>query len=140
MKRIILLFSFFLLVFDSYTQSFKDLGTLTFENAKKSNTSNPCSETRNEVLKYCVQDGSFIFYTFKNNVLNGIIFLTPYLTKKQAEIALQNDVLSFANKVGKQPIYSAGKALFPMSSELGVTFELVEFDGTYYVNFSNLLL
>jgi hypothetical protein len=126
--------------YNLYSQGLKDLGVISYQQVIKMNSSNPCKETLNQLLTYCVEDGSYISYTFKSNKLNGIIFLTPYLNKSFAEKGLENDVLTFSRSVGKQPIYNSGMVYFPMTSEIGVTFEVINYNGTYYVNYSTLLL
>jgi hypothetical protein len=125
---------------NAYSQGLNDLGVMSYQQVLKMNSTNPCKETFNQLLTYCVDDGSYISYTFSSNKLNGIIFLTPYLNKSLAEKGLENDVLTFSRKVGKQPIYNSGMVLFPMTSEIGVTFEVISYNGTYYVNYSTLLL
>jgi hypothetical protein len=125
---------------NAYSQELNDLGVITYQQVIKMNSTNPCEETLNKVLTYCVEDGSYISYTFKYNKLNGIIFLTPYLNKSIADRALENDVSTFSSKVRKQPIYKSGMAYFPMTSEIGVSFEVINYNGTYYVNYSTLLL
>jgi hypothetical protein len=125
---------------NAYSQGLKDLGVISFLQTKKMNATTPCEESLNQVLTYCVEDGSYISYTFNDyNKLNGIIFLTPYLNQSLAERGLENDVSTFSNKVLKQPIYQSGMAFFPMTSQIGVTFEVVNFKGTYYVKYSTLL-
>ncbi len=125
---------------NAYSQGLNDLGVISYEQVQKMNSSIPCEETLNQVLTYCVEDGSYVSYTFNYNKLNGIIFLTPYWNKSLADRALENDVSTFSSKVGKQPIYKSGKAYFPMTSEIGVSFEVVNYNGKYYVNYSTLLL
>ena len=125
----------------SFSQDLNDLGILSFDQTKKMNSSPPCEETTNKYLQYCVEDGSNICYTFNNyQKLNGIIFMKPYGTKSQAERAFENDVLEFSNNVGKQAINKNGKTFFSVTSELGATFEVTNFNGTFYVIFSSLLL
>jgi hypothetical protein len=131
-------------VFVSFSQNLGDLGKLSFEATKSKAVtqynSNPCEEEKNVFLKYCVEDGAFISYIFDKNILFCITFLTPYLTKTQAEKALENDVIDFSKNVGKFPIYSGGEAIFNVTSDLGAVFKLELFEGTYYVSYSSIYL
>lgn len=122
-----------------YSQEVSDLGKATFDQVKLMNSAAPCETTPNKVLTYCVEDGSFMSYTFRNNKLNGIIFLTAFLTKTLAEQDMVNQVKEFSKKTGKTPVYTGGMALFSMTSTIGVTFEVREFQGTFYVSYSTLL-
>jgi hypothetical protein len=138
MRYILLLFTLQILNF-SFCQNVSDLGSMTFEQVKNQNRTIPCETTGREALRYCSEDGNYIIYTFYNNRLNGIIFLTAFLTRSQAERELVKLVDEFSQVVGKKPLYNQGKAIFSMTHRIGVTYEVQYFEGTYFIVYSTLL-
>jgi hypothetical protein len=117
-----------------FSQDINDLGKKSYYDVKSMNNVEPCEITFGKVLTYCVTDGSRIAYLFKDNILNGIMFQTPYLTKSQAELALQKEVVNFELKNNIKPSYGNGGALFYYpNSPISVSFGVRDFKGTPYL-------
>ena len=139
MKIIPLIVSLFF-VSTSFSQSVSDLGKMSFETVKMLQSTSPCETTGNKALRYCSEDGNFIIYTFENNKLNGIVFLTAFLTRTKAEQGLTDMVDDFTGIAGKSPEILGGMAVFKMTKDISVTYEIKEYQGTYFVAYSTLLI
>lgn len=112
----------------------EDLGNAFYNEVKNSQSVKPCEESPGKALTYCVEDGSKITYTFENYRLTGIINLTAFLLKSQAESELQNEITLYSRKWGIKPYYSNGMAMFfSNKTDISVAFGVTEIEGTYYL-------
>ena len=112
----------------------EDLGKTFYTEVKNSQSINPCEESPGKALTYCVEDGSKITYTFDNYKLTGIVNLTAFLLKSQAESELQNEINLYSRKWGIKPYYSNGMAMFfSNNTDVSVSFGITEIEGTYYL-------
>jgi hypothetical protein len=128
------------LCLNAFTQDISDLGRKSFSDIKAMYNIEPCEVTGTKVLSYCVEGGSRINYMFENNKLNGIMFLTSYLTRSQAERGLENEVSVFSDKNKIKPYFSNGSAYFYMeNSPFNVSFSVIEFQGTPYLVYYTFL-
>lgn len=124
-----------------FCQKVTDLGKMGYREVKTSQDIEPCEVTEGKVLTYCVIDGSRVAYLFKNEVLNGIMFQTPYLSKSQAEAALEREVISFERRNSLRPAFRNGQALFSHpNSNISVSFGLRDFKGTTYLIYYTWLI
>jgi hypothetical protein len=112
----------------------EDLGKTFYTEVKNSQSIKPCEESPGKALTYCVEDGSKITYTFDNYKLTGIVNLTAFLLKSQAESELQNEINLYSRKWGIKPYYSNGMAMFfSNNTDVSVSFGITEIEGTYYL-------
>jgi hypothetical protein len=136
-KFVIFIFLFYFSI--SFSQDISDLGKATITDIRNKHNYPPCQETINKVLRYCSEDGNMVAYTFENNILNGIIFCTVFMTKTIAENELVKAVNQFEKTTGITPNISNGKATFAVTKNMGVIYEVKQFNGSYYLFFQNLL-
>ena len=116
-----------------FAQSIDSFGK-TIQEIRSFHSIAPCEVTPNEVLTYCVENGDKISYIFENNKVNGLMFLTIYLTQYQAEKALENEVEAFSKETNMTPIYNNGKALFSsLDSPFSVVYGIREIAGNIYL-------
>jgi hypothetical protein len=135
MKPFLLLVTIILIVYsNSFSQGIKDLGKRSYYEIKAMQKVEPCEITPGKILTYCVTDGSRVVYLFKDNILNGIMFQTPFLTKSKAEEAMEREVLEFQRQIDVKPSYGNGMALFYYpNSPIAVSFGLRDFKGTTFL-------
>ncbi len=111
-----------------------DLGRKNYNQIIENNTISPCEVTKGEVLTYCVQNGNMISYVFKNNILDGIIFLDAYVTRNLAERKLEKEIEEYSKKTGLEPLFGNGSAYFMLPNlNIAVSYSIKEIKGTYYV-------
>ncbi len=122
-----------------FAQNVNDLGKMTFEQVKRSFSSEPCEVTGTKMLRYCAEDGSMLAYSFENNKLNGINVLKAFPTQLSAEREMEKMIKEFSDKVKVKPAYTNGLAIFTMTENIGVTYEISKVNGTYYVVYRTLL-
>jgi hypothetical protein len=112
----------------------EDLGKTYYSDVKNSQSIKPCEESPGKAITYCVEDGSKITYTFDNYKLTGIVNLTAFPLKSQAEAEYIKVINEQSKKTGIQPFYSNGMALFNKSnSNISLAFQVIEIGGTYYL-------
>ncbi len=113
---------------------------MTFQAVKNTNVTEPCEITQGKALSYCVENGNRITYIFENNKLNGIMFLTAFLTRSQAEKELIEEVNTFSTKNNMEPVHLNGMVMFYLpSSPLTVSFGIKEYKGTTYLVYYTFL-
>lgn len=142
MKKI-KVFSFVLTVLANtclYSQSIDDIGVKTFYEVKAMQDVEPCEVTIGRALTYCVSNGNKLSYIFENNRLKGIMFMTAFDTKIHAELELKKEVSDFYRRNEITPTYTNGITLFIIpKSKLTVTYEVKEYQGTYYLMYYTFL-
>jgi hypothetical protein len=144
MKRLLTQIFLAILILTNYSTSFSqnisDLGRKSYSDVKSMQKTDACEITIGKALTYCVEDGSNITYIFKNNILNGIMFSTPFLSKSEAEIELKKEISAFSNKNSVSPFYMGGQALFRKEDvPYKVSFGLQERSGTTYLIYYTFL-
>jgi hypothetical protein len=142
MKKIFLLATALITQFGiSYSQNISDLGRKSFYEIKAMEKMEPCEITIGKALTYCVEDGSKITYVFENNILRGVMFLTPFLSKSEAESELKKTVNNFATRNSIKPVLENGSATFyNLEIPLSVSYGLKDLSGTTYLFYFTLLL
>jgi hypothetical protein len=139
MKSAILILIFCFLNLKSQAQNNKqiglqDLGKTYYTDVKNSYSIKPCEETTGKALTYCVSDGSKVSYMFTNYKLTSIVNFTAYPLKYRAEAELERLINEQSRKMGIQPYYSNGMALFKTNnSNIILAFQVIEISGTYYL-------
>lgn len=94
----------------------------------------PCDFSAGKMLQYCVEGGNKVAYIFNDYRLIGIMYLTAFLTKAEAEKELIEEVNSFSVKNGISPTKSNGMALFYLpNNPLTISFGIRENIGTVYL-------
>jgi hypothetical protein len=124
----------------SFSQNITDLGRKSYSDIKSMQKTEACEITIGKALTYCVEDGSNITYIFKNNILNGIMFSTPFSSKSEAEIELKKEISAFSTKNRVSPYYMGGQALFRKEDlPYKVSYGLQDRSGTTYLVYYTFL-
>ena len=135
MKSGILLLLLLLFILENIqSQTITDIGRVTFDQVKKMNSISPCEITEGRVLTYCVEGGHKVTYIFNNDILNGIMMLTAFITKSAAENELEKEVTDFKESTGIIPNYANGSVMFMKPGmRQTVTYSVKPFKETYYL-------
>lgn len=143
MQKIIFLLIFLIKLMGpsiSFSQNINDLGIKTYFEIKSMQKTDACEITVGKALTYCIEDGSYIDYIFKNNTLNGIMFSTPFSSKSEAEVELKKEISSFSIKNEISPFYMGGQALFRKEGvPYKVSYGLQDRRGTSYLVYYTFL-
>ena len=141
-KKTFLISAFLLNVFLGYAQSIsglEDFGKSTDE-VKKMFDFTPCEVTQNKIITYCVEGGSRLSFLFTNDKVSGVCYQTIYLTRNQAEKALEEEVASFSKTNNLIPSVNNGNALFYMPGiHLNVSYKVGEFNNNIYLLYYTFL-
>ena len=135
MKKLLLILILFLSTEQIFAQGVLDFGKSFYvvKNMADSKFGNTC-EGEGKVLIYCVSDGSKISLTFRDNKFSDLMMLTPYSSKRIAELELEKQINEFSKEQNMTPYYSGGFATFTTAEmAVGVSFSIVEFKKTSYV-------
>jgi len=134
MKKLLLLSA--LLIFAcSYGQvDVTDLGKKSFSEVQNSFSFPACEVTNDEVITYCVENGSRLTFLFKNRVLNGIMTMTSFPTQYSAERELELEIKREKSSIGIEPFISNGKTMFnTLNSPVFITYSVEYFNQSYYM-------
>jgi hypothetical protein len=124
----------------SFSQNISDLGRKSYSDIKSMQKTDACEITIGKALTYCVEDGSNITYIFKNNILNGIMFSTPFSSKSEAEIELKKEISAFSTKNRISPYSVGGQTLFRKEDvPYKVSYGLQDRSGTTYLVYYTFL-
>ena len=103
------------------------------KNTADSNFGNTC-DGEGKVLWYCASDGSKINLLFRDNKFSDLVLLTPYSSKRIAELELEKQIKEFALEQKIDPYYSNGMATFTtLEIPIASTFDILEFNRTFYL-------
>lgn len=127
-----------IVISSSKAQGVQDLGVMSSSKLKSIYYNNyginPCENTNDKVITYCVDGGSKMSFLFEFDRLNGIMMMDPYISEYRANSELEKAVNDFKVKNGVYPTYSNGAAVF---FKQGVSFayslSVRNFKGTYYL-------
>jgi hypothetical protein len=124
----------FIIFKETRSQSISDIGRVTYGQVKQMNYNLPCEVTEGRALTYCVEGSHKVTYIFNNNILNGIMTLTAFVSKNAAENELEKEVSNFKSRTGLIPNYSNGSAMFmkPGIAQT-VTYSVKLFSDTFYM-------
>ena len=78
MKKLLLLSALLIFAFGYGQVDVTDLGKKSFSEVKNSFSIPACEVTNNEIITYCIEDGSRLSFLFKNRVLNGIMTMQHF--------------------------------------------------------------
>lgn len=136
MKKIILLLGLFQFE-QGYSQiGVTDIGLKSWYQVKNYQSTSPCEVTAQQVLTYCVEDGSKISYLFKNNILDGIATMTAFSTRYAADRALEYAIASQKAALGFEPFISGGQTIFlKKESPIYCSYSVEYINRTYYMVF-----
>jgi hypothetical protein len=124
----------------SFSQNINDLGIKTYSEIKSMQKTDACEITVGKALTYCVEDGSYVTYIFKNNTLNGIMFSTPFSSKSEADIELKKEISAFSTKNRISPYSVGGQTLFRKEDvPYKVSYGLQDRSGTTYLVYYTFL-
>ncbi len=111
-----------------------DLGKKKFDDVVNLHSNSPCELIDKRVLTYCVEDGSKISYVFKNQILQGIMYMTAYSSKYAAERELEIEITKNKASLGIIPNVINGKAIFDkLESPIFMTLSVEYFNQKYYL-------
>lgn len=111
-----------------------DLGKKSYYEVINEEAIPPCEIIEKKIITYCVEDGSRLSFLFENQVLNGIMTMTAFLTKYSAERELESEIRRSKSSLGIQPYLSNGKAMFnDLRSPIFVTFSVEYVNKTYFL-------
>ena len=134
MKKFILLPFLFFFSFAYGQVDVTDLGKKSFSEIQNSFSISACEVTNDEVLVYCVENGSKLTLLFKNGVLDGIISMTSFPTQYSAERKLELEIEREKSSLGIEPFISNGLTTFnTLDSPVFVTYSVDYVNQTYYM-------
>ena len=65
-----------------------------------SNNGDPCKTTYDGVW-YCGINGSLINYTFKNNLVNSVMYMWEFNSKSEADLDVQKEIAKYKTSYGR---------------------------------------
>jgi hypothetical protein len=111
-----------------------DIGIKTFDEVKNSESIAPCEVTLDKNLTYCVQNGSYLSYTFENKVLNGIITMDACSSQYAAERKLEDEISREKSSLGIEPSVINGKTYFRADySPIIIAYSVAYLKQTYFM-------
>lgn len=135
MKKFLLFISLFVVKYSFSQINVSDIGKKTIYEVKNAFSISPCEDDE-QIITYCVENGSRISYLFKNKILDGILTMTAFSTQYAAEKELELEVSKKKASTGIEPIVSGGKTwFFTSDSPIFVTFSVEYVNRTYYMVF-----
>ena len=134
MKKLLLISAFLIFTFGYGQVDVTDLGKKSFSEVKNSFSIPACEVTNNEIITYCVEDGSRLSFLFKNRDLNGIMTMTAFPTQYSAERELELEIERQKSSIGVEPFIANGKTIFnTLESPIFITYSVDYFKQTYYM-------
>ena len=135
MKKFLLVISLFLVKYSFSQINVSDIGKKTIYDVKSAYSISPCEDDE-QIITYCVENGSRISYLFKNKILDGIMTMTAFSTRYGAEKELELEVSKRKASIGIEPVVSGGKTwFFTSNSPIFVTYSVEYVNQTYYMVF-----
>ncbi len=111
-----------------------DIGKKTFDEVKNSESITPCEVTLDKTLTYCVQNGSYLSYTFENQVLVGIITMEACSSQYAAERKLEVEISREKSSLGIEPSVINGKTYFRADySPIIIAYSVAYLKQTYFM-------
>ncbi len=111
-----------------------DIGKKDFYAVKRSFNILPCEVTNNQVLTYCVENGSRLSFLFTNQTLNGIMYMTAFATRNAAERELETEISNEKRSLGIEPFITNGKVIFnTLDSPIFISYAVEYTNGTYFL-------
>jgi hypothetical protein len=111
-----------------------DIGKKDFYSVKRSFDISPCEVTNNQVLTYCVENGSRLSFLFANQTLNGIMYMTAFATRNAAERELETEISNEKKSLGIEPFITNGKVIFnTLDSPIFISYAVEYTNGTYFL-------
>jgi len=134
MKNILIIFMFFLLKNSSYSQITPlDFGNKSISDVKNAFSINPCEDSE-QMITYCVEDGSRLSFLFKSRMLTGIMTMTAFSSQYAAEKQLENEISLEKKNLGIEPFRTNGQTIFnTLDSPIFVSYGVDLVDKTYYL-------